>query len=144
MSEQFYTDEELALMNSMSDAQPQPTATNEHPDAPPQVSYSTAPDTSASGRIADGFEKLSASLNDDTHPVKRGIEVARAAYSIILGSLFVIIPLVIFVPSFITVIGADAGIAGYIPILMVSIFVLVGGSVVFKAIKQLIRAIKGK
>ena len=166
MSEQFYTKEELELLGGSAPAdgqfqQAQPPIGAEMPQQPyqqgmpyqppmqqgmQQIPYQQQGVQYQQMENAPQFIKDIQDPNSSTYrKVNMGVSVYRSVVQIIAGLIFVLMPL-FMLTSMLSAMKTDgeSDPVVLVPILMISLFVLVGAGIVVKAVVSLISTFKNK
>ncbi len=153
MSDQYYTKEELELLNSSEPVpqEPQPIRyTTAAPDGQPQPMDDVPP--SMANYTPEQLELIAKMQGRTVIPtstestVQKGSAVAGAVFSIIFGLVFMLGPLMMGLTMAMSMKATGDLDGGYwlAPLAMVSIFVLVGATIVVKGIITLVKHIKNK
>lgn len=132
MEQQYYTKEELELLNTPSASEA----------LPPQPIHA-APESMG---VTPEQQELMAKLQSTSTGVRSAGELTSAVFFIIFGLVFMIIPLSMGLTMALAMKATGDLDGGFwlVPLGMVSIFVLAGGAVVIKGVKKLVRYIKKK
>ncbi len=132
MEQQYYTKEELELLNT-----PSPEA-----ELPPEpVRY--APQNGTDSQAAS-VQYEPTQMNTKSIGIGKGAQLVRAVFSIVFGLVFMGFPLMIgltLVLSMKETGDVDRALL-FIPLVMVSIFVFVGGRILISGIMTLVKFIK--
>ncbi len=133
MEQHYYTKEELELLNT-------PSAEVELPPEP--VSY--APQNGTDAPAAPEQLEHTAQMHPKSIEIGKGSQLVRAVLSIVFGLVFMGVPLMIGLTLVLSM-KATGDIDGpllLVPLVMVSIFVFVGGRIMVSGIITLVKFIK--
>lgn len=139
MSDTFYTKEELELLGASAEEEPMPQTAPMGQQYPQGMSYQQQENAP---HFIQAMQDPSSKTYRNVH---MGMAVANSVKLIVFGLIFALIPL-FMLTTVVYAMKADGvgGIVTAIPVLMISLFVLVGVGVFVKGIRELIRAIKNK
>ncbi len=153
MSDQFYTKEELELLNSSEPVpqEPQPIRYNtaapngmSQPmdDVPPSMANCTPEQLELIAKMQGKTVISTSTISTE----QKGSAITGAVFSIIFGLVFMLIPLMMGVTTVLSMkaTGDFDGVVAFVPLVMVGIFVMVGATTVVKGIIKLVKHIRNK
>lgn len=133
MEQHYYTKEELELLNT-------PSSEAELPSEP--VRY--APQNGTEALPASAQQEHTVQMNPTSIGIGKGAQLVRAVFSIVFGLVFMGFPLMIGLTLVLSMkeTGDVDRTLLFIPLVMVSIFVFVGGRILISGIMTLVKFIK--